>query len=146
MKYSLDNAVSKAKARFYFDKLCDSGAFIELKKISPTRSSNQNRYLHLLFNYLALEYGETTDYVKQYFFKQVCNPAIFAVTYQNEKQGYKRKTWRSTADLDSKEMTEAIERFRNWAAKEAGIYLPAPNEQEFLKSIEEQISQYQNWL
>ena len=34
--------------------------------------------------------------------------------------------------MTTEEMTEAIERFRNWASKEVGIYLPAPHEHELL--------------
>lgn len=39
-----------------------------------------------------------------------------------------KTSWRSTADLDTKELTTAIDRFRNYSSKEAGIYLPEPSD------------------
>jgi len=49
---------------------------------------------------------------------------------------------RSSAEISKAEMTEAIERFRNWSSVVASIHLPAPNEHEFLKHIEQQSKLY----
>ena len=43
-------------------------------------------------------------------------------------------------------MTTAIERFRNWAAVEAGIDLPSPGEAEWIGFIEREMQRQQIWL
>jgi hypothetical protein len=110
-----------------------------VKKVNPIRSSQQNKYLHVLLAYFASEYGETTEYVKQVMFKQEVNKELFMSSYINKKMKKVRADWRSTSDLDTKEMTEAIDKFRDYASKEAGIYLPAPDEENFLRHCQEEI-------
>ena len=44
--------------------------------------------------------------------------------------------WRSTADLDTKELTTAIDKFRDYSSAEAGIYLPEPKDLAILQDIE----------
>lgn len=102
--------------------------------------------MHVLFGFFAAEYGETMDYIKQEMFKKIVNPEIFKTEYANKVTGEVRVAWRSTSDLDTGELTIAIDRFRDYASKEAGIYLPEPNEEDFLKSCEieiERTKQYQ---
>ena len=70
--------------------------------------------------------------VKFRFFKLECNREIFVITKEG-KLG-EIETVRSSADLDSAEMTKAIERFRNWAGIR-GINLPAPDDYAFLEHI-----------
>ena len=53
---------------------------------------------------------------------------------------------RSSANLDTKEMTTAIERFRNYASKEAGIYLPSPEDLSQLQEIENQTKNNAQYL
>jgi hypothetical protein len=43
-------------------------------------------------------------------------------------------------------MTTAIERFRNWSSQEAGVYLPSPDEREFLREIEMEIYRNNEFL
>lgn len=49
---------------------------------------------------------------------------------------------RSSADLSKEEMTLSIDRLRDWSSQTAGVYLPMANEQEFLASIEYEMSRY----
>ena len=111
------------------------GYLVELKQIKPPRTPNQNRYLHLILGWFAIEYGETLEHVKQEFFKKEVNAEIFKTERTNKKTGEVRLDWKSTADLDTKELTEAIDRFRTWSSKTAGIYLPSANEESYLKQI-----------
>lgn len=143
LRLNLNQDITKFLA--YCDKLLKAGAFIEIKIILPIRSNQQNRYMHLIFAWFAIEYGETTEYVKQVIFKRDVNQEIFKREYVNRKTGEVREDWRSTADLDSKELTIAIERFRNWSSK-GGIYLPAPNEQEYLKHIQIEIDRNKEYI
>ena len=76
-------------------------------------------------------------------FKKIVNPQIFRTEYVNCKTGEIREAWRSTASLDTKEMTTAIDNFRDYASKEAGIYLPTPDDLVYLNEIEKQVNNLQ---
>ena len=146
MKFDLSNDIDIIKLNHRLAKMIENKSFVELKKINPVRSNQQNRYLHVLLGYFAVEYGEQLDYIKQVFFKELINPEIFKTEYTNPKTGEVRDSWRSTADLDTKELTLAIDRFRDYASKEAGIYLPEPNDVQFLKSCEIEIERQKQYL
>jgi hypothetical protein len=96
--------------------------------------------LHLLLGYFGSEYGLSIEEVKLDIFKRECNADLFKRSHDNKK-GMRVEFLRSTAELTTVEMTTAIERFRNWSAAVAGIYLPSANEHEFLlhcrRTIEE---------
>jgi len=146
MKFDLSNDIDIIKLNHRLAKMIENKSFVELKKINPVRSNQQNRYLHVLLGYFAVEYGEQLDYIKQVFFKELINPEIFKTEYTNPKTGEVRDSWRSTADLDTKELTLAIDRFRDYASKEAGIYLPEPDEEQFLKSCEIEIEKQKQYI
>ncbi len=134
MKYNLKERLTVDRFDRRCKQLIDSGALVELREARPPRSNQQNKYLHLIIGLFAMEYGEDMDYIKQHFFKTVVNKELFITTKTNHKTGATREALRSTSDLDSGEMTLAIDRFRNWSSQQ-GIYLPAPNESEYLKQI-----------
>lgn len=129
--------VEKSKTRLKW--LIDHNKRFEIKEIRERRSISQNSYLHLILSWYAQEYGETLEYIKQEVFKKKINPAIFKTEYINEKTGEIRDDWRSSASLDTKEMTTAIDRFRDYSSKEAGIYLPEPTDMAALNYIETEI-------
>ena len=137
MKYDLKQKLEKDRFERRVKQLLDKGKFVALTEIKPVRTNQQNRYLHLILSFFAIEYGETLAYVKLEFFKKLVNPNIFKTSHVNEKNGEVRDEWISTNQLDTKQLTEAIDRFRNWSSQTAGIYLPAPNEQDYLKQIEQ---------
>jgi hypothetical protein len=145
MKYNLENNHEYEQAKIMLDKFHEKGNFIELKKILPKRTNLQNAYLHLILGWFAIEYGETIEFVKVEFFKKLCNPELFIIDRINPKTGEIRKDLRSSTDLDTRELTTAIERFGNWAAS-VEIYLPAPNEDKFLKHIECEIERYKEYI
>lgn len=136
MKYNLNNPIDQQRYKERADSLLEKKCIVELREIKPNRSLSQNRYLHLLIGWFAVEYGETMDYVKQEIFKKVVNKELFLTVFQNRKTGKVREDYKSTASLDSRELTLAIERFRNWSSKESGIYLPQANETEYLAQVE----------
>lgn len=127
MVFNLENSFEKKSALTYLEKLITSKKVIELKEIKPKRSLNQNRYIHLLFSWFALQTGYTCEEVKQIVFKQIVNPDLF---YQGEHETTigSIHRWRSTKDLNTKEMTTAVDNFRNYSSLEAGIYLPEPSD------------------
>jgi hypothetical protein len=109
------------------------------------RSNQSNRYLHLLLGYLAIETGHDLDYVKEVFYKRTANKDIFVCFKEDELLG-KVEYLRSSATLSQEEFSTSIDRLRDWSSQVAGIYLPSPNEQEFLASIEVEMSKYSKWI
>lgn len=118
------------------------GKKFELKAKHPKRSISQNSYLHLILTSFAVETGYTLEETKQDIFKKHVNPQLF---YEGEFGDLiKIERWRSSASLDKKEMTLAIDRFRNFAAIECSIYLPEPSDLVLLQELEIEISKHKN--
>lgn len=138
MIYNLSKDLDKQRFKTRVNQLFKAGAKVELTERKGRRTSQQGRYLHLILSLYALETGYSKEQTKQDIFKRHVNREIFMQT----KDGI--EICRSSADLDTKEMTEAIERFRNHASEDAGIYLPGPNEAEILDLVEEQVERYGN--
>ena len=143
--YDTSNALDRARVEKRFATLLQSGKVIEVTEFKPKRTSPQNRYLHLILGEFALQVGQKIEYVKEVYFKKMCNAELF-VEKKVDKFAGEVESLRSSADLDSAEMTTAIERFRNWASEEGGIYLPSPNEEERLKAIEQEMNRQRQWL
>lgn len=139
MVFDCSTELGRNRAVQKFQFLFTGRKKIEIKEIRAKRSLSQNKYLHLIISWFALEYGETAEYIKQEIFKKQVNRDIFIFQFANKKTGEIRDEFRSTSDLDTKELTVAIERFRNWASKEGGIYLPEPKDLALLNEIEYQI-------
>ncbi len=143
MIYSLDREHEKQQAITRFHHLVSKGKKIELKVKNPKRSINQNSYLHLLLNAFGVEFGYSLQEVKQYIFKELVNPEIF----NNGDKGdlVIIQEWRSTADLDSKELTIAIERFLNYSAQN-GYRLPEPTDLVWIEELEKSIINNKQFL
>ena len=134
--------VSRAIERLKF--FIENKRVFELTEKRKKRTISQNAYLHLLFGWFALETGYTTEEVKQEIFKKIVNPNTF---YEGEFGNIITiERWRSTANLSTQEMTLCIDRFRDYASKEAAIYLPQPSDIVMLQEMEIQISNNQNYL
>lgn len=140
MLYDLRNPLDRERFKRRCNALYSKQGIVDLTE-KTQRSSNQNRYIHLLIGYLAIETGNSLDYVKEIFYKRAANKELFIREKEDEILG-KVEYLRSSADLSKEEMTLSIDRFRNWSSQTAGIYLPAANEQEFLASIEYEMSKY----
>ena len=132
----VQNAITKLK---YF---IEKKAVFELKQKHPKRSISQNNYLHLILTWFGLETGYTVDEVKQDIFKKHVNPTLF---YEGEFGSMiKIERWRSTASLNTAEMSLAIDRFRNFASAECSIYLPEPKDLVIIQQMEIEISKRKN--
>lgn len=136
MIYDLSDKLDRQRFSTYAHKLFNDKVKVELKKKREKRTLSQNSYLHLIMTWFGFELGYTVDEVKQDIFKREICKDIFMI----EKNG--RSVCRSTADLNTLEMTQAIEKFRNYSSKDLGIYLPSPNEQEQLNSIDDNLKKY----
>lgn len=145
MVYDLSNPY---KVQAFKDKVADviaKGYVVTLNRKLPQRSNSQNAYLHVLFGYFGSEYGASREQVKYEIYKKTCNPDLF-IEEKTNKRGQTIKRIRSSADLTTGEMTLSIERFRNWSAAVAGIYLPAPNETQALLYCESVCEENEEFL
>lgn len=146
MLYNCSNPLDKANFLERAKLLAERGDVVEMRT-KKQRTLKQSAYLHCLFDYFGCQYGEDGAYVKEEYFKKLINPDYFVL-----KKGVDRFTgkehWqvRSTADLTTEEMSVCIDRFRNWSSKEAGIYLPTPEEGLLLRQCEIEISKAQRYL
>lgn len=145
MIFNLNNEYEIPKFKEYVNKLYEQKAIVEVKKKLPNRSTQQNRYFYLILSWFACETGYSVDEIKVDIFKRICNKEIFE-RYRENKHGEKIKFLRSSSDLDTLEMTTAIDRFRNYASAKAGIYLPSPNESQFLTYIEQEIERNKEFI
>ena len=143
MLIKTSNPIDKQKAIDQFNKLISKDCIFELTEKKQKRSNNQNKYLHLILNWFCLETGYPLDYTKNMIYKKLVNSELFEFVIKG-KLGVV-KALKSSSDLDTREMTLSIERFRNWSGKN-GIYLPSPDEREYLQEIEYQISKQKEYL
>lgn len=145
MLYDTSKSIDKQRAIQRFEHLINSSKVLELKEKKNKRSYSQNNYFHLIISWYALEYGDPVEEVKQQLIKREICPDIFITPYVNRKTGEEKLIARSSASLDTGEMTTVIDRFRNYASK-VGIYLPEPDDLNFLNEIELEIENNKQYL
>ena len=144
MIFNPKNPYDIDRADAYYQKLRNGDRPFELKARLPVRTTQQNRYLHLILAWFASETGYSVGEVKINYFKRLCNKELFLRTKVN-KFGREISFLRSSSELTTGEMTTAIERFRNWSASK-GLYLPAPNEGSYLLYIEQEMEKQKEYL
>ncbi|MBD5237731.1 MAG: hypothetical protein HDS62_09455 [Bacteroidales bacterium] len=132
----------KKRCNALFKKRC----VVDLTERRPQRTLRQNAYLHAALSYFGLQFGYKAEEVKQWYFKELCNPELFVRTISDRLTGQERKVLRSSADLDTEQMTLAIERFRDWAANVAGVYIPSPDEHRMIEQMEIEIQRAKQYL
>jgi len=132
MKYNLDKEIDIQRSERRFKALLVKRGIIELKEVKH-RSISQWGYLHLILTWFGMETGYTLEEAKL-IYKRI-NKEIYTYTKNGDL------FYRSSADLDSADLTKSIDVFRDYSAREANIYLPLPNEHNLLKEIEVQASQ-----
>lgn len=145
MMYDLNNPLHRESFKVKANALVKKGVIVELTEKKPQRSENQNKYLHVALGIVALEFGETMEYVKEYYFKRLCNRDLFVIQKEDKRIGMTIADTRSSADLSTAEMTTALERFRNWAAGE-GCYIPSPDEHRAVQMMEVELSRNRQFL
>jgi hypothetical protein len=144
MLYDLRNPLDRERFKRRCNALFEKRGIVDLSE-KTQRSSQQSKYLHLILSLLAIETGNSIDYVKEIFYKRTANKELYVREKEDGILG-KVEYLRSSADLSKEEMTLSIDRLRDWSSQVAGIYLPAANEQEFLASIEYEMSRYRQWI
>lgn len=145
MIYDTSNPLDKANFMLRAKKLAESGKVIELTEKKPRRSLPQNKYLHVILAYFGAQTGNTLEWVKHQYYKKLVNPDLF-IREKEDKYLGRIKVLRSSADLDTSEFSLSIERFRNWAAQEAGIYIPSADEAILIQQMEIEIERSKEFL
>lgn len=145
MVYNLSNPLDVQNAKTRLELLIKRGCIAELTEKKQKRSLNQNAYLHLLLGYFASQTGNTLEWVKQQYYKKLCNPDLFIGEREDLFLG-RVKYVRSSADLRTDEMNLSIERFRNWSAAEAGIYLPEATSEAEIAALQVEVERYKTYL
>lgn len=145
MLYDLSNPLQAEQFKLRVNKLYKEKKIVSLSEKKKQRTLNQNSYLHVILGYFASQTGYTLEYVKENYFKRLCNKDIFVVSCDDRFLG-KIEVLRSSASLTTEEMTTAINRFRNWASSEASIYLPEPSEEYLLSLAEIETEKYKDYL
>nr|DAX75836.1 MAG TPA: NinB recombination protein [Caudoviricetes sp.] len=145
MIYNLSSPLDKANFLLRAKKLAESGVIVDLTEKKPRRSLPQNKYLHVILAYFGAQTGNTLEWVKQQYYKKLVNPDLF-IREKEDKYLGKIKVLRSSADLDTSEFSLSVERFRNWASQEAGIYLPSADEYIIIQQMEIEIERNKEYL
>lgn len=138
MKYNLANQSESQRAAEYLTTLQEKQAIVEIKKVSPRRSLNQNAFLHLLLSAFGAHFGYSNVESKTIYKREV-NPDI----YIYEKNG--QKFLRSSADLTKEEMMKSIDRFREYSS-EQDYPLPTANDVSWIRELENSIEATQFYL
>lgn len=120
MKLDLSIDYDKNKATTYMGKLMDKGCMVELKEIKEKRSISQNAYLHVCFSIIALETGYSLQEAKVLMKRAYGEGMVYVKNNQ--------KFLRSTADLDTLEMTHFIDWLRSFSLDQWGCYIPTSEE------------------
>lgn len=118
MKLDLSIPLDQNKFATYSTKMLEGGKQIEFKEIRKSRTLKQNSYLHVIITLYAIHFGSTLEEAKTDL-KRECS----FMRYKRNDNIYLK----STAKLDTKELTEFIEWLRNYSSLN-GCYLPTSEE------------------
>lgn len=146
MIYDLNTEIDQERYKRRVKTLFHKRAIVELSEHKPKRTSSQNAYLHLLLGEFAMQTGNKLEYVKREYFKKECNSELFVRCYTDTITNKPVETLRSSKDLDTGEMSIAIDRFRHWAAEIVGIDLPDAADQGWLDYIAREMQYHKEWL
>lgn len=143
MIYNLENEFHRKSFLARCEDCLERSMVVELTT-KTVRSRNQNSYLHLLLGVVAMDTGNTLSYVKEWYFKRLCNPDLFIQEAVDKFIGTVQVI-RSTKDLTREELSTAIDRFKRWGS-EQGMYLPNPGDESLLREIEIEMGRNRGFL
>ena len=143
MKLNLSLPLDAERFTTRCNALLQKGAYVELIDKSG-RTKRQNSYEHLLCGIVAIEMGETLDYVKENYFKRLINPDIFVYRRHDPFMGEIEDTY-STREISKEQTSIAIDRFKRWMA-EQGIYAPSPLDEARLMDIEIEMGRMERYI
>ena len=121
----------------FINRAKTEGFDVDLKKYYRGRSNPQNRFLHMALGMFANKYGCSLAIAKEVFLKQYACPHIFRVDLK-DKDGNDITYYRSTADLNTVEMSNVIRNFIDWAGCQ-GVEIPEPDDDKSVRYCEREI-------
>ena len=142
--YKLSEEYDRIRFEKRIRSLYDNKKTVEVKELTG-RTPKQNRYLHLIIGYLAIETGNTLEYVKTEYYKKASNKELYVTTVRDDILKCDNIVLRSSSKLSKEEMTLSIERFRNWGSQQ-GYYLPSADEKEIVQHIEIEYEKHKQYL
>lgn len=145
MIYDLSKPLDRERFKMRVNHLFANCRQVELID-KAKRSLSQNSYLHVLLSIVALDQGETIEYVKENYYKRLVNPDIFVLHKNDRILGKEVEVLRSSKELTKEEMSKSIDKLRNWASSELGCYLPSADEESLLKQAEMDMQRYRSYL
>ena len=116
---------------------------IEIKKWRPRRTQKQNGYYHFICAYFAHVYGCTIFEAENVYMKQFAARDIFEVEY-TDKEGRTATYFKSSADLNTAEMSSAIKNFLAYADM-VQIPIPLPDDEIGIKTCEREMERSEGW-
>jgi len=138
MRYDLKNDDEYEEAKNFIMANYARDKMVEIKVVRPTRSLKSNSYLHLLLQICANEWGYSLPEIKT-IWKRNISPNTF-VYHKNDIPFI-----RSSADLNDKEMSEAIEQLKRYSS-ENGLDLPDPEDEDKIRYYTNQIQTNERYL
>lgn len=122
----------KEAVKAYLDRLPDGKHYdVVVKLHREKRTLSQNNLFHLWCSCIADETGEDKARIK------ILLKEMFLGYKEYGLFGHKTFSLPSTSALDTKQMSEFMNKVQVWASAEMGILLPVP-EDEFFYQFEEQ--------
>lgn len=146
MRYDLSNTLHLTQFLAKANALAKEGKGIVELTLKRPKTLKQNAYIHVCIAYFATQIGETAEYCKRRYLKQICNKDIFLREKQDKVTKDKVKYLRSWADLTKEEAQTAIDRFITWASKECDIYIPSPEDKVAVQQMELEIERNKAYL
>ncbi len=126
-RFRVNNQQDTSAVRAYLDKLVEGKTYdVDITLHRVGRTMPQNRLLHLWYNCIARETGESSAAIKRYtkeqFLGGYAEVSLFGGTsYQ----------LCSITSLDKEKMSLFMEQVQAWAATELDIILPTPEDLHF---------------
>lgn len=145
MVYDLGSPLQAENFMARARRLAGRGAVVELTE-RRARTLSQNSYVHVIIGYFAAVTGNTAEWVKREYFKRACNGALFERRRVDRLLGREVTYLRSTSELGAEEMSVAIDRFRDWSAREAGVYLPSADERGMVAEADAEARRAGRWV
>jgi len=144
MIYDGTNPLQAQQARLRIDNLIKKGRIFELSERKPKRTLQQNAYLWLMLSYWATQTGYTKTEAEAIY--KDLNKDV----YNEEKviDGQVIVYTRHTNELDTREMTLTIDRFRNWSASNEvfPVYIPSPDDYRAIELMQLEVERNKEFL
>lgn len=143
MRFHLKKQDELDKAAEYLSELARTESTVDIKRVAYKRSISQNSYYHLMLSFFGAQVGHTVDEVKTLIRR--LQPELYQLKGV-DIAGVQIPTSRSSADFSSAEMTKSIDDFRKWSREVADIEIPAPDDIELLKYVDDTIAANEQYL